>query len=423
MVLPERLKQKFLRLSGMKGVFRIVALFVLPVLLLILWTTGALLPKVKTGHTPLQGQEVTGVQTYKVQNGSGTLHISATGTVRPMVRALIASKIMARVTSVNFHEGSQVTAGADLCLLDDRDLSAQTAQAAAGVQSALAGEQAQAQGIKQAEAGLEKARADYQLSETNFNRYKFLQSQGAVSQADFDRVQNQYQQAKSALDNARATLDSAVAQVKVAGAQVTQSQANLQYAQAVNSYSRISAPLNGIIVKKMVDVGSMVTPGQPVAEEEQGPYRLEVPVPESYYHQIRVGDQVTVDIPALNRQFVAKVDEIVPAVESSSMTYLVKILLPQDLNVKSGMYGDADFALGSKREMTIPAAAVVKWGDFTGVYILRNDVARLSFVTLGEEQGDKVQVLSGLNPGDVIVAGGTARVHDGDRVKGGLINE
>lgn len=419
----EAVKQKLLRLFGMKGVVRIVVFFVLPVFLLILWTTGVLLPKIKPGRTPVPGPLVTGVQLLRVQNQTGALHISATGTVRPLVSALIASKIMARVTAVNFHEGSQVAAGADLCLLDDRDLSAQTAQAAAGVQSALADEQARAQGIKQAEAGLEKAQADFQLAETNFNRYKFLYAQGAASQADYDQAQNQYQQAKSALDDARATLDSAVAQVKVAGAQVVQSQANLQYAQAVNSYSRISAPFSGVIVKKMVDVGNMVTPGQPIAEEEQGPYRLEVPVPESYYHRIRKGDRVTVDIPALNRKVEATVDEIVPAVDAGSMTYLVKILLPADLNVKSGMYGNADFTLGSKQEVTIPSSAVVKWGDFTGVYVIRDGRARLTFVTLGEEHDNQVQVISGLNPGDVIVADGTDRVHDGDRVKGGLINE
>ena len=114
------------------------------------------------------------------------------------------------------------------------------------------------------------------------------------------------------------------------------------------------------------------------------------------------------------------VDEIVPAIDSNSMTYLVKILLPASLNVKSGMYGDAAFALGINKETTIPSTAVVRWGDVTGVYVIRNNVAKLSFVTLGEEKGSKVQVLSGLNTGDVIVASDTAHVQDGDRVKGGV---
>lgn len=422
-VIPEGFKQKLSRLTGAGGMYRIVLFFVVPVLLLILWTTGALVPKIKPGQTPVPGREITGVPLYRVQYQSGTRDISATGTVRPMTRAIISSKIMGRVLAVNFHEGSQVSAGANLCSLENQDLAAQTAQAAAGLQSAVAGEQAQAEGVKQAEAELEKAQAAFQLAEANYNRFNFLHSQGAASKADYDNARSEYQQARAALDAALANRDTAVARLKAAGAQVGQSRANLQYAQTMSGYSQIDAPFSGVIVKKMVDVGSMVMPGQPIAEEEQGPYRLEVPVPQSYYHQIGKGDRVTVNIPALNQRVTATVDEIVPAVESSSMTYLVKILLPPSLDVKSGMYGDASFILGDQKEIFIPSEAVIRWGDFTGVYMIRDGVVRLSFVTLGEELGDRVQVLSGLNPGDVIVARGTARVQEGDRVKGDLTNE
>jgi len=406
-----------------KGWLRMVALFLLPVLLLILWTTGVFTPKIKSGNTISKGNIVTGVGLYKISNNDGTAQIAVTGTVAPVKTAIISSKIMASVEALSFHEGSTVTAGENICGLDGRDLAAQAEQATAGVDAAEAGQLVQSKAIQQSEAGVEKANTVLHDAEVQYNRYKVLKSQAVVSQSDYDSVESQYHQAQAGQLAAQASLESALAQLKVTGAQTAQSRATLHYAQTMQGYSLIKAPFDGVIVKKMVNIGDMVTPGQPIYQLEQPPYRLEVPVPENLYNQIKIGDKVSVQIPAIKQTAQATVEEIVPAVEPKSLTYIVKVLLPNDFPVKSGMYGEAGFSLGSQQQIFIPDTALTQWGDFTGAYIVRDNIARLVFVSTGAQTGGKVAVLSGLEAGDIVISAGVSNVRDGDRVEGSIVHE
>jgi RND family efflux transporter MFP subunit len=326
-----------------------------------------------------------------VQDSQDSVPVTYTGTVIPAQRASISSKVMAQVDEVNFQAGSRVHQGELLIGLKANDLQAQAAQAEAQVSSAR--------------AGLNQARVAYQEARTDFDRYRSLYLSGAISQYDYQHARDKTAEEKAAVSQAEADLAT--------------DRADYAYADAMVGYTGIYAPFSGIIVKKEVNVGDMAVQGEELCVEESGPYRLEVPVPESYESRITAGSSVLVDIPAGDAQFSGVVTRVVPAVSPGSMTYQVKILLPDSLPVKSGMYGSATFTAGTARDIFIPDTAVIKWGDFDGVFVDDHGVATLNYVTMGQTVGDRVQVLSGLSANQKVVTD-PYNLEDGEKIVGGI---
>ncbi len=115
---------------------------------------------------------------------------------------------------------------------------------------------------------------------------------------------------------------------------------------------------------------------------------MEVPVGESRLSEIRPGQKVVLSIEALGRTINATVTELVPAVDSMSRTFLVRINLPSGLKVHSGMFGRATFATGSRKALVVPDEAVHSQGQVQGVFVVDNGRARLRLVTLGSAAGN-----------------------------------
>ena len=192
----------------------------------------------------------------------------------------------------------------------------------------------------------------------------------------------------------------------------------------IRAYSRIAAPINGVVVSRQADVGYMAAPGAPLLTIESGSdYRLEAAVQESQINKIHLRDQVRVQIDALGQQELAGiVVEIVPASDPASRTYLVKIsIAPPGGNqqiIRSGLYGKARFITGQTQAITIPRKAVVERGQLTSVYVVdQSGIARMRLVKTGKTYSDRVEVLSGLKEGEQIVVDGVAAVNDGSRVR------
>jgi len=100
-----------------------------------------------------------------------------------------------------------------------------------------------------------------------------------------------------------------------------------------------------------------------------------------------------------------RVVEIVPSADSGSRSFLVRVELPADTRLLSGLFGRAQFSRGNRSALLIPQAAVVDRGQLQGVYVLdQNRIANLRFVTLGKTAGSVVEVLAGLQEGERLVA-------------------
>ena len=106
--------------------------------------------------------------------------------------------------------------------------------------------------------------------------------------------------------------------------------------------------------------------------------------------------------------------QIVPAADPASRSFLVKVELPAETRLRSGFFGRARFPRGEGSALLIPRTSLVERGQLQGVYVLdANQIAGLRYVTLGRSTGDQVEVLSGLQAGEKLVAA------PGDRELGG----
>jgi RND family efflux transporter MFP subunit len=224
-------------------------------------------------------------------------------------------------------------------------------------------------------------------------RYQTLYQRKSVSPQEFDEVKARQQSALSRREMARA--------------EQVQAKAVLSQARTSLDYSRIRAPFDGVVTEKKMDPGTLVSPGMPIfTVEDVRRYRLEATINESDLRYLRTGQQVPVVIDALgNAELAGRVVEIGPAADAASRSFLVKVELPRDPGLRSGLFGRAQFSRGERQALRIPRSAVLDRGQLQGVFVLdQNKVAGLRYVTLGKVSGHNVEVLAGLQNGERLVA-------------------
>jgi RND family efflux transporter MFP subunit len=166
----------------------------------------------------------------------------------------------------------------------------------------------------------------------------------------------------------------------------------------------------------------MATPGAPLLTiENDANYQLEVSVEESQLGKIHPGDQASVTIEALgNQQLTCSVVEIVPAADPNSRSYAVKLSLPNisGQQLRSGIYGKARFVSGARNALSVPQRAITQNGQLVSVFVVdQSGTARMRLIKTGENFGERVEVLSGLNDGEQIVSEAFPQLKDGARVR------
>jgi RND family efflux transporter MFP subunit len=174
------------------------------------------------------------------------------------------------------------------------------------------------------------------------------------------------------------------------------------------------------VVKKFAEAGATAAPGAPLLSiEDNSQYRLEAAVEESRSKSVRIGGRVNVRIDALGTgEIIGTVAEVMPSADAASRSYTVKIDLPPDSRLRTGLYGLARFPIAQKEAITLPQSAIVTRGQLIGVFVVAPDgTAQFRIVTTGTESVGMVEVLSGLSEGDEIITSDTASLTDGVRVR------
>ena len=328
----------------------------------------------------------------------------AVGTTRARTSAVISSKVMGYVGEVKVRVGDTVKAGELLVTVDSRDLDAAWKQAQAARQEAVDAGQEVTNAVASAQANLDFAKA-------TFRRMDDLYQKKSISDQEYD-------EATSKLKVAQAAYDMSVSRRAQLGAKLRQADEAVNAAAVMRGYSEIRAPFAGIVTDKPVDPGVLATPGAPLLTVEQaGALRLEVPVDETFLADTHVGQPVTVRFDSLNRTIEARVSEIVPSVDPASRAFVVKIDLPGIPNLRSGVYGKAQFSRGTRQVIAVPAAAVTEQGQVQSVMVDDSGVARTRLVTTGQKQGDQVEILSGLNVGELVISPRPLTLADGARLE------
>jgi RND family efflux transporter MFP subunit len=344
------------------------------------------------------------VQVAAVDTQDWPTSYEATGTVRARTTATISSKIMGYVQQVSAQAGDHVREGQTLITLDARDLDVSLRRAEAGraeVESA----------IPELENATAAAKANLDLAQTTFKRMEELAAKKSISNQELDEASARLKAAQANYDMIR----SRRAQINSKMASVEQ---EIRAAQIMRDYARLTAPFSGVVITRTVEPGNLASPGTPLLTLEQdGRYRLEASVDESRLASVRVGQAVEAAIEATGRKMNARVSEIVPAVDSASRTYIVKLDLPATPNLRTGMFGRAIFPLGMQKVVSVPLAALMERGQLQSVFVVEDGVAHTRSVTTGRRANNAVEVLSGLNAGEKVVLPVPVGLQDGARVE------
>ena len=317
--------------------------------------------------------------------------VEAVGTVRATQTSQVSSQVMSNIVEIRAHEGDRVKGGQVLAILDD-------AQSRSGTDQAMAA-------VTAAEKDLSAADSDLALAGATLKRYQELYEKKSVSPQEFDEIKARYQSAEARRDMAQA--------------RQAQATAGLTQARTALGYTRIRAPFAGEVTEKRADAGMLASPGMPIfTVEDTRRYRLEVTVDESELGFVRIEQVSPVTIDALrNAQLSGKVVEIVPAADPASRSFLVKVELPADSRLRSGLFGRARFPSGERPALLIPQVSVVERGQLQGIYVLdANQIASLRYVSLGQSAGEQIEVLSGLQDGEKLVAAPGDRELSGKRI-------
>jgi len=349
-------------------------------------------------------ERIDGVTVETVSAGGVDSFTESLGAVRARTVSSVAAKLMATVVATPAEVGDRVRAGQLVLQLDDRDVAAQLQKARAGLEEIE-------NAIIAAEAGRSAAESQAKLATATYERYVALRDRGSVSPQEFDEVEARYRGALAQKEQAERMVQQMVARQ-------SQARADVDTAGAALSWARIVSPIDGIVTARHIDVGSQTVPGMPLLTiEDPRSYRVETTLDETSLGQIRQGDDADVLIDSTALTLKGRVTHVATALDPASRSYLVKVDLPANESLTTGLTARVRFLTGDTMTLSVPADALVMRGQLSGVWIAdRDGIARLRFVKTGKTVGARVEVLAGISDGDRIVTAGFASLQEGAKI-------
>ena len=382
--------------------------------------------------TPPTPPAVVAVQTTKAKLRTIADVVTTGGSIFPLHQANLSPKISAPVRTFYVERGDRVHRGQLLAVLDNHDL------AGAAVASEGAYDQARAtyqrtlsstlpEQIQAAEVAAQNAKASLDAQQKLYESYVYLYEQhaGARKQVDQAKValttaQNQYQTATNTLDHLKTT--GVADQTNAAKGQLESAHGQFLSAQAQLVYSRLRSPIDGVVADRSVYPGQLATAGVPlitVVDVSKVIVRLHVPQPQAAL--LKMGDAASIHVPGMKQAVAAKVTVLSPALDPNSTTVEVWVAAPNPGDhLQPGTSVEVSITANTVPDaLVVPAASLLNASDGSqAVMVVKPDRhVRRQKVTTGITDNGDVQILSGLRPGEEIVAAGAYGLPDGTEIK------
>jgi multidrug efflux pump subunit AcrA (membrane-fusion protein) len=334
---------------------------------------------------------------FVVKQAEGAPTVSVGGTVIPYKEVTLAAQLPGRVKYLAGIEGDAFKKSDLLVSLDDREL--------------LANRQALLAQIQSADAQLRNAGMQY--SREVFAPRSRTPPGGMAMPNLFDqmftRPMEDFVGERSRGAELHADLYSSGTQIEQARSAIMRLQAEVQALDSKLRDARSIAPFAGVIVKKFIEVGDTVQPGQPLLNYADVEYlQVEVDVPARLRPGLREGMMIHAELDVNHRRVPVRVAQIFPMADPQRHTVKIKFDLPQGV-AEPGMYAKVlvpDFNAPARANPVVPESAIRYNGSLPGVYVLDSQgKAELRLIRVGEPvPGGLISVLSGLRPGERILA-------------------
>lgn len=323
-------------------------------LLLVMYSSGACRKKVGPGEATGHAERAVPAGAVRVELKAEPFRprIEVVGTVESAERINLSARLSGEVREVNVKAGAPVRKGDLLVTLDDREIAEQ---------------------IRAAEAQLDQATKEYQ-------RAKQLLEVKATTEQMFTAAEAAFKAAEARLSQAR----------------------------VMQSYARVVAPIDGVAIERRVEPGDLANPGQLLAVVyDPTRLRIEAPVPARLARKLAVGSTLEMRLENETGTRTGRVAQIVGEIEATSRTQVVKVdIAGSTAGLVPGVFGRLFIEDEPRSAILIPAAAMRKVGQLETVTVVVGDQVMARLVKTGERRGDRVEILSGLADGDVVLASG-----------------
>ncbi|WP_255462396.1 efflux RND transporter periplasmic adaptor subunit [Granulicella sp. WH15] len=327
----------------------------------------------------------------------------------------VMAKVAGYVKTISVDIGDHVKQGQVLAVLEVPELQNEVSKARAAVLAAEAN-------ITTARSGVERAKAGANMAHLSFTRIEQVvkHDPGLVPRQDVDVAQAHDLEGAAALASAQSMLQSAEQSRSQALAERDRAETMLQYA-------TIRAPFAGVVTKRYANTGSMIQAGiasssqsMPVVRLAQDNLlRLTLPVPVSAVADVHVGGPVDVNVVTTGRTFPGRVTRFADSLQMSTRTMDTEVDVPnKDGKLVPGMYAEVHLHLADRPNvLSVPLDAVDGLGGPTqSVFVVRNNHIAITNVTVGIQTPYRVEILSGIHEGDVLVVGRHTGLSDGQQV-------
>jgi RND family efflux transporter MFP subunit len=331
-----------------------------------------------------------------VQTGSITSYLKIVGTTAPHERAKLGAKVDGTISEITVDEGDEIQKGQLLIALDPVDFQLDIKRAKAA--------------LKAAEAELNQAQEDYELKSLDWKRISSLYERRVIAKHRYDVMKASYNMAGASVAEARA--------------KVTQMKADLALAEKRYADSRILAPFDGVVTKKMLHVGEVSSVygynWETLEVMDLSRIKIECDIAEKWRTFIAPGMSALITVDALpNEKFSGTITTITPLVDPQQRTFKIKIVIPNtEKRLTAGMFARINIALEKKPDtIIVPMDDILQTQEGHFVFLVQDDKARKHQIELGIIEGKKAEVISGLQKGDRVVTAGSYRLQDGTPVE------
>lgn len=290
--------------------------------------------------------------------------ITVSGTLKPYEETILMPEVSGRVVSINLPEGEAVKKGVVLIELFSGDLQAQ----------------------------LQKSQAQLQIAEETLKRQSELIKVSGISQSDYDQAQLQVKSIKA---------DMEVLQVQI-------------------GKTRIRAPFDGTIGLRNISLGAQVTPSTPlVTIREIKQLKLDFSVPEKYSSIVKAGSKIKFTVQGDDKKYDATVMATEQSIESTTRNLKSRAIVKnQSANLFPGAFANVELRLAeNKQSLLVPTQVIIPQERKKQLILAKQGKAKFVVVTTGIRTSSKIEVLSGIQPGDTVVTSGILFLKPGASLK------
>ena len=354
------------------------------------------------------------------------------GKTQPRKQVSWRSQTEGILLKLSVEVGDRVQQGQSIGRLDDRILQSEVA-GRTGELAALQSELAQAK-IRVADARIRLEEAEIQLEQANNEaiRYQDLAKTGLIAQQQAQSFKTAAKIAEKALLTAREAVKLEQQAVATAEGRITAQSSVIAESKQRQAYSQITAPIDGIVTAKAKDPGGLIRTGEEVLTVgDFSKMKVIVPLSELDLGKVNIGQRVRVKLDAFaDRQFVGEVARIAPTANDSSGQIAVEVKIDNpERQIKGGLLARVNFASAKERRIIVPAAAIVEDKGtnylFTVAQNNQNNQSKVikRKISIGDRAQNKVEIISGISPGEKYVLRSSKPLEDKDLVSLSIISK